>query len=110
MLNYDFLFDTIAPTLTHFTAFRNQILNSSYIEFKFDQKPESFDLVLTVNGSEEFFYDEEDAIWNGTVWQMPTGVTLPVDSVVTLGATVTDLAGNVGFSTKQATVSLSSSR
>ena len=110
VLNYDFLFDTIAPTLTHFTAFRNQILNSSYIEFKFDQKPESFDLVLTVNGSEEFFYDEEDAIWNGTVWQMPTGVTLPVDSVVTLGATVTDLAGNVGFSTKQATVSLSSSR
>jgi hypothetical protein len=110
VLYYDFLFDTIPPTLTHFTAFRNQLVNTSYIEFKFDQKPESYDLILSVEGSGDFFYDEEDAYWNGNILRLMTGVTLPLDGVVTLGATVTDLAGNVGFSTKQATVSLSNSR
>jgi hypothetical protein len=107
-----FLFDTLPPTLTHFTAFRDQYNNHSWVEFKFDQEPESAELAVVTNGG-TFEYDLSDAepidgIPNA--YRMETGITLPYSSAVTLNATATDLAGNVGFSTKTNTVSLSESR
>jgi hypothetical protein len=107
------IFDTIPPTLTHFTAFRDQINNESWIEFAFSQKPETAELALTVTASGTFLYDLEDAeeiTGQENAYRLNTGVTLPYDTVLTLGATSTDLAGNIGFATKQATVSLSSPR
>jgi hypothetical protein len=111
--SFEALFDTIAPTLTHFTAFRDQINNHSWIEFAFNQEPETAELALTVTASGTFLYDLEDAeeiAGQENAYKLDTGVTLPYDTVMTLGATSTDLAGNVGFATKQATVSLSSPR
>jgi hypothetical protein len=105
--------DTLPPTLTHFTAFRDQINNHSWIEFAFNQEPETAELALTVTASGTFLYDLEDAeeiTGQENAYRLNTGVTLPYDTVLTLGATSTDLAGNVGFATKQATVSLSSPR
>jgi len=105
--------DTLAPTLTHFAAFRDQINNHSWIEFAFSQEPETAELALTVTASGTFLYDLEDAeeiTGQENAFRLNTGVTLPYDTVITLGATATDLAGNVGFATKQTTVSLSGSR
>ena len=113
VISQNFLFDTLAPTLTHFTAFRDQIVNESWIEFKFDQKPEEAELALTVTASGTFLYDLDDAEeieGQENAYRLLTGITLPFNTEITLGATATDLAGNVGFSTKAATVSLSSSR
>lgn len=113
VISQNFLFDTLAPTLTHFTAFRGQIVNESWIEFKFDQKPEEAELALTVTASGTFLYDLDDAEeieGQENAYRLLTGITLPFNTEITLGATATDLAGNVGFSTKAATVSLSSSR
>ena len=101
------------PTLTHFTAFRDQINNHSWIELAFSQEPETAELALMVTASGTFLYDLEDAeeiAGQENAYKLDTGVTLPYDTVLTLGATSTDLAGNVGFATKQATVSLSSPR
>ena len=112
-LEKEFLLDTLPPTLTHFTAFRDQINNESWIEFGFSQKPETAALALTVTASGTFLYDLEDATpisGMDNTYRLETGVTLPYDTVITLGATSTDLAGNVGFATKETTVSLSSSR
>ena len=105
--------DTLPPTLTHFAAFRDQINNESWIEFRFSQKPETAALALTVTASGTFLYDLEDATpisGMDNTYRLETGVTLPYDTVITLGATSTDLAGNVGFATKETTVSLTSSR
>lgn len=105
--------DTLPPTLTHFTAFRDQINNESWIEFGFSQKPETAALALTVTASGTFLYDLEEAMpisGMDNTYRLETGVTLPYDTVITLGATSTDLAGNVGFATKETTVSLTSSR
>ena len=113
VISQNFLFDTLAPTLTHFTAFRDQIVNESWIEFAFDQKPEEAELALTVTASGTFLYDLDDAEeieGQENAYRLLTGITLPFNTEITLGATATDLAGNVGFSTKAATVSLSSSR
>lgn len=113
VISQNFLFDTLAPTLTHFTAFRDQIVNESWIEFKFDQKPEEAELALTVTASGTFLYDLDDAEeieGQENAYRLLTGITLPFNTEITLGATATDLAGNVGFSTKAATVSLSSPR
>jgi hypothetical protein len=107
-----FLFDTLPPTLTHFTAFRDQYNNHSWVEFKFDQEPESAELAIVTNGG-TFEYDLDDAEPIGGIpnaYRMETGITLPYSSAVTLNATATDLAGNIGFSTKTNTVSLSESR
>ena len=113
VISQNFLFDTLAPTLTHFTAFRDQIINESWIEFAFDQKPETAELDIVVAGSGTFSYDLDDAEeieGQENTYKLETGVTLPFGGAVTLNATATDLAGNVGFSTKDATVSLSSPR
>ena len=113
VISQNFLFDTLAPTLTHFTAFRDQIVNESWIEFAFDQKPETAELALTVTASGTFLYDLDDAEeieGQENAYRLLTGITLPFNTEITLSATATDLAGNVGFSTKAATVSLSSSR
>lgn len=113
VISQNFLFDTIPPTLTHFTAFRDQIVNESWIEFAFDQKPETAELDIVVAGSGTFSYDLDDAEeieGQENTYKLETGVTLPFGGAVTLNATATDLAGNVGFSTKDATVSLSSPR
>jgi len=70
-------------------------------------------LALTVTASGTFLYDLEEATpisGMDNTYRLETGVTLPYDTVITLGATSTDLAGNVGFATKETTVSLSSSR
>jgi len=107
------IFDTLPPTLTHFAAFRDQINNESWIEFGFSQKPETAALALTVTASGTFLYDLEEATpisGMDNTYRLETGVTLPYDTVITLGATSTDLAGNVGFATKETTVSLTSSR
>jgi hypothetical protein len=61
VFSYDFLYDTIAPTLTHFTAFRDQIINLSWIEFAFDQEPEAAELALTVTASGTFAYTRTDS-------------------------------------------------
>jgi len=116
VISQNFLFDTIPPTLTHFAAFRDQIVNRSWIEFAFDQEPnaENTKLALTVSASGTFLYDlTKDAspiTGQENAYRLLTGITLPFNTEITLGATATDLAGNVGFSTKAATVSLSSSR
>jgi len=110
---FQVLFDTIPPTLTHFTAFRDQINNHSWIEFAFSQKPETADLSVTVSASGTFLYDLEDAeeiVGQENAYKLDTGVTLPYGTVITLGATSTDLAGNIGYAAKDATVSLSSKR
>ncbi len=116
VISQNFLFDTIPPTLTHFAAFRDQIVNRSWIEFAFDQEPnaENTKLALTVSASGTFLYDlTKDAspiTGQENAYRLLTGITLPFNTEITLGATATDLAGNVGFSTKAATVSLSSPR
>jgi len=113
VINQDFIWDTLPPTLTHFSAFRNQHINESWIEFAFDQKPETAELDIVVAGSGTFSYDLDDAEeieGQENTYELETGVTLPFGGAVTLNATATDLAGNVGFSTKDATVSLSSPR
>jgi len=111
--SFQALFDTLPPTLTHFAAFRDQINNQSWIEFAFDQKPENAALALTVTASGTFSYDLEDAMpitGLDNAYRLETGVTLPYDTAITLNATSTDLAGNIGFSSKTSTVSLSEKR
>ncbi|HPH11825.1 MAG TPA: hypothetical protein PKW59_13290 [Thermotogota bacterium] len=113
VFSHDFILDTLPPTLSHFSAFRNQHINESWIEFAFDQKPETAELDIVVAGSGTFSYDLDDAEeieGQENTYKLETGVTLPFGGAVTLNATATDLAGNVGFSTKDATVSLSSPR
>jgi len=112
VIELPFLYDTLPPTLTHFTAFRDQYNNHSWVEFRFDQEPESAELAIVANGA-SFEYDLEDAdriddIANA--YRLQTGITLPYNAEVTLNATATDLAGNIGFSSKTSTVSLSEKR
>lgn len=112
VIELPFLYDTLPPTLTHFTAFRDQYNNHSWVEFRFDQEPVSAELSIVANG-ETFEYDLEDADRMDDIpnaYRMPTGITLPYNSEVTLNATATDLAGNIGFSSKTSTVSLSEKR
>ena len=114
VISQNFLFDTLPPTLTHFTAFRDQIINKSWIEFAFDQKPETAELALTVTASGTFLYDlTKDAspiTGQANAYKLFTGITLPFSEEITLEATAKDLAGNIGFSTKTAEVSISSPR
>ena len=114
LFTQSFLLDTLAPTLTHFTAFRDQFDNESWIEFAFDQKPETAELALTVTASGTFLYDlTKDAspiTGQANAYKLFTGITLPFSEEITLEATAKDLAGNIGFSTKTAEVSISSPR
>jgi len=112
VIELPFLYDTLPPTLTHFTAFRDQYNNHSWVEFRFDQEPESAELAIAANGA-SFDYDLEDAApieGIPNAYRLPTGITLPYNAEVTLNATATDLAGNIGFSSKTSTVSLSEKR
>ncbi|HNW47877.1 MAG TPA: hypothetical protein PLU70_09850 [Thermotogota bacterium] len=107
-----FLFDTLPPTLTHFTGFRDKVNNHSWVEFKFDQKAESAELAIVV-GENTFSYDFNDAVPIAGIpnaFRLPTGITLPYNLAITLKATATDLAGNIGFSSRTCTVSLSEKR
>ena len=113
LIKQDFLFDTIPPTLTHFAAFRDQASNESWIEFGLSQEPKTASFALRVAEAGCFTYDLTDTAsipnqdW---AYRINTGVTLPFGAEITLSATSSDLAGNIGYAEKTTTVSLSDNR
>jgi len=109
-----FWLDTMAPTLTHFAAFRNpSVTNGSYIEFSFHEEPVSADLTLEITDQGTFTYTLAQAtsiLPHLHTYRLPTSISLSEGATVTLTAKAKDLAGNVGTSSWETKVSPSAPR